>query len=150
MLPILTYETETWRLTKGTTRKIKKPKWLAKKMSNRVTDHKTIMWIKQHTKVIDAVEQIASLKWKWAGHLAIQDDDRWTKWILQWWPIDSRRSWGKSLTRLRDNIVKWTGISCIRATQDRSRWKYLSSNIGLSWYRETKRLHSIASYSHLV
>ena len=34
----------------------------------------------------DVVEKAKSLKWKWAGHVAIMSNGRWSKRVSEWTP----------------------------------------------------------------
>lgn len=36
------------------------------------------------TRVADILSRLASLKWRWAGHLARSNDERWTKKVVLW------------------------------------------------------------------
>ena len=42
-------------------------------------DKKTYKLIRQQTMVTDIINRIERLKWKWAGHVVRQKDNRWTK-----------------------------------------------------------------------
>ena len=45
---------------------------------------------------------VKRIKWKCARHIARLKDDRWTKLITKWQPIDKMRKQGRQLTRWAD------------------------------------------------
>jgi len=58
-------------------------------------DRKTAKWIREKTGVRDIVEDIAKLKWNWAGHAARQQDNRWTIRLTSWVPREYKRRTSK-------------------------------------------------------
>lgn len=38
------------------------------------------------------VERIASKKVEWTGHVARRDENRWSKRVIQWWPVDKNEN----------------------------------------------------------
>ncbi|XP_026327864.1 uncharacterized protein LOC113236093 [Hyposmocoma kahamanoa] len=90
VLPILTYGAEV--ATKEYMHKIKvaqrtmKRTMLGISLVDRISD----VDIRQRTRVIDVGMRIASLKWRWAGHVAKQDDDRWIKAVTELYPVGAR------------------------------------------------------------
>ena len=42
-------------------------------------DRKRSTWIREQTKVTDIIEVIKEQKWRWAGHIARREDNRWNK-----------------------------------------------------------------------
>jgi len=49
-------------------------------------------WIRAKTGVKDIVQVIKKPKWRWAGHVARMNDNRWTKRITDWCPYKYKRS----------------------------------------------------------
>jgi len=43
------------------------------------------------TKVDDDIEHIARQKWRWVGHVTRQDNDKWTRRIVQWRPRQHKK-----------------------------------------------------------
>ncbi|CAG9827487.1 unnamed protein product, partial [Diabrotica balteata] len=72
-------------------------------------DRKTNKDIRNRTKVKDAVEQAAKLKWKWAGDNERLKDGRWNKEIGNWRPYKAKRLRGRPQMRWSDNIKKTAG-----------------------------------------
>ena len=51
--------------------------------------------IRKRTKIIDIIEYTLKQKWKWAGHIARLEDNRWTKRCTEWQPRRVKRSRGR-------------------------------------------------------
>ena len=67
--------------------------------------------IRAKTNIKDVVKFAAKQKWKWAGHVARLNDNRWTKRITDWQPRYGKRSRGRQAKRWRDDIVQMKGIT---------------------------------------
>ena len=73
-------------------------------------------------------------KWKWVGHIARMNDNRWTKRLTEWTQRTGSRNRGRQKTRWRDEIVKFAGNTWSRAAQDRQKWHQLEEVFALhSW-----------------
>ena len=48
--------------------------------------------IRKRTKIIDIIEYTRKQKWRWAGHIARIEDNRWTKRCTEWQPMRGKRS----------------------------------------------------------
>jgi hypothetical protein len=87
--------------------------------------------IRRRTKVTDILTRLASLKWRWAGHLARRDDERSAKSIIIW------RSWlamcprGRPPTFWTDDLVETAGINWMQNAQDRKMWRGMEEAIVL-------------------
>lgn len=67
--------------------------------------------VKQSIKVIfAATNQIGSLKWQWAGHVA-RHTENWMGYITRWRPRRERRSTGRPQQRWDDEIKKVSGFN---------------------------------------
>lgn len=127
LLPCLTYACQTWPLTKKTLNKLKvcqrgmERSYLGLKLRDRVKNKS----IRKVTKATDAVKQALRLKWKWAGHTQRTRDERWTKIVTEWYPMDSTRRKGRPLSRWSDDIKKTAGCYWGRKAKDRETWKTL-------------------------
>ena len=75
------------------------------------------------TKVKDIVQVVKQLKWRWAGHVARMNDNRWTKRLTDWHPYGEKRSRKRPDTRWKDEIEKFAGVAWQRLAQDRQLWK---------------------------
>ena len=76
VLPTMTYGCQTWSLTKATTQRLR--------TAQRAMERKMLK-AKLKDK-IPVVKFAAKQKWKWAGHVARLNDNRWTKRITDWQP----------------------------------------------------------------
>ena len=135
IIPTITYGCQTWTLTEKIMRKIRttqramERKMLGIKLQDKVPNNK----IRQQTGTMDIAENILRLKWKWAGHLARTQDNRWTKRCTEWQPREGKRSRGRPQTRWRDDIRKAGGPTWSRTAKDRQRWRALSEGYIQQW-----------------
>ena len=73
-----------------------------------------VEWIQRATKeaeqlmskhdILDWVTLQRSRLWRWAGRVALQDDERWSHEVLHWEPLGSRVR-GRPRTRWTDQII---------------------------------------------
>lgn len=81
--------------------------------------------IRANTNAIDALSHSQKMKWKWAGHIARLQDDRWTKTVTFWTGPLARRYRGRRFTRWEDDIKKITGPQWKKIALEREKWKAL-------------------------
>ncbi|KAL3283461.1 hypothetical protein HHI36_006605 [Cryptolaemus montrouzieri] len=135
VLPVMTYGAETLTLTKKSANKVRVAQramercmlglYLRDRISNDI--------IRQRSGVEDGISRIATLKWKWAGHLARTTDGRWTKKILEWRPRhEAKRSIGRPPTRWSDDI-KRIQTNWIQTAQNRRMWHSLREAYVQQW-----------------
>ena len=86
-------------------------------------DRKRSTWIRESNKVRDIIQVVKQLKWRWAGHVARMNDNRWTKILTDWHPYNEKRSRKRPDTRWKDEIEKFAGVAWQRLTQHRQLWK---------------------------
>ena len=86
-------------------------------------DRKTNQWIRDQTRLEDIVVVVKRLKWKWAGHVVRMNDNRWTKIITEWLPIENRRKRAMPKTRWVEELHKSEGVKWMRTEVDRRLWK---------------------------
>ena len=65
------------------------------------------------------------LKWRWAGHVARLNDDRWTSTLTLWRGPAGLRKKGRPITRWKDDIVKEAGKKWITTAKNREKWQSL-------------------------
>ena len=125
VLPVLTYGMETSVLTKRVTHKLAVTQRAMERrmLGISLRDRRTNVWIRERTKVVDVVERVATLKWRWAGHVARYPGTRWTKKIIEWQPRQGRRGVGRPRARWMDDIRRLAGSTWSRDAQDREEWK---------------------------
>jgi len=81
----------------------------------------------------DIVQVVNQQKWRWAGHVARMNSNRWTKKITNSHPYNEKRSRKRPDTRWRDEIEKFAGIAWQRLAQDRQLWKELGKAFVQQW-----------------
>ncbi len=101
ILPVLTYGSKTWRLTKKLERKLRSAQRGMKRRMLGITwrDRKRALWIKEQTKFADILMTIKSKMWTWAGHVMRRRDSRWTTRVREWQPKNGRRNQGRQSVR---------------------------------------------------
>ena len=131
ILPAMTYGCETWKLTKSSENKLRIAQRAMERAMLGVTlrDRKRSTWIRGKTRVKDIIQIIKQQKWRWAGHLARRDDNRWTKRLTDWCPWDCKRSRKRPDTRWRDEIEKFAGRSWQRLARSMGDGKGLCSAV---------------------
>lgn len=95
VIPILTYETETWVFAKRTVYKLQVTQRYMDRMILSITlkDKKPLQWIRQKTKMEDTGNTVMRMKWRRAGHVSHMEPNRWT-WIqLNGNHGDKSRTW---------------------------------------------------------
>ena len=73
--------------------------------------------------VVDVVGQVATMKWRWADHVARCKDERWNKRLLCWRPRALTRSVGWPQSRWHDDIRRHAGSNWMRVTRERETWR---------------------------
>ncbi len=135
ILPVLTYGSETWHLTKELERKLRNAQ---RGMERRVLgrtwrDKKRASWIMEQTKVEDILMTVKNKKRTWARHVMCRCDNRWTMRVTEWQPRNCRRNHGRQRVKWRDEIRAFTGPSWTSLTSDRERWRMLGKAFVLQW-----------------
>ena len=70
----------------------------------------------------DILQKVKKAKWRWAGHVARREDNRWTKRITEWQPRKGKRKRGRQKRRWRDDLTSYLGTEWARQARDRDRW----------------------------
>ena len=89
--------------------------------------------IRAKTNIKDVVKFAAKQKWKWAGHVARLNYNRWTKRITDWQPRYGKRSRGRQVKRWRDDIVQMKGMTLGRDAGQRDDWRRDAEGYILQW-----------------
>ena len=53
--------------------------------------NKKLIYIQKKKQLKNITYLIKKLKWNWAGHIVRLSDERWTKIVTEWWPIEGKR-----------------------------------------------------------
>jgi hypothetical protein len=137
ILPVSTYGLETKALNKNMAQRL----WVMQRAMERrmlgisIRDRIRNDEIRRRTKVKDVVEKYASLKWRWAGHVARRQDGRWTKRIILWRPRLNSRQRGRPPTRWTDDIISTAGHNWVVKAQDRKSWRDMEEAYVQEWMR---------------
>ncbi|KAA5662277.1 hypothetical protein F3G60_33305 [Pseudomonas aeruginosa] len=82
-------------------------------------------YIREKTKLIDALRYALTQKWRWAGHLARYTDKRWTLEITTWEGPAGKRRRGRPRSRWIDEITAATGKEWRNKAKEREEWSKL-------------------------
>jgi len=102
----MTYGCETWKLTKQVENLLRVAQRAMERAILGITlrDRKRSTWIREKTKVKDIVQVVKQQKWRFVGHVARMNDNRWTKRLTDWHPYNEKRSRKRPDTRWKDEI----------------------------------------------
>ena len=93
------------------------------KKQDRITaDH-----IRSRTKCEDVLEKIGKLKWRWAGKVMRQSDERWTKRVSEWTPREGKRKRGRPRKRWASDLEDFKN-DWHRFVYDKNSWSYLGNH----------------------
>ncbi|GFO28611.1 endonuclease-reverse transcriptase [Plakobranchus ocellatus] len=97
----MTYGCQTWTLNKQLCHKLQTAqRAMERKMLNiKLKDRIPTIEIRKKTQVIDVVQYIQRQKWRWAGHIAREKDNRWTKRWTEWQSRSGKRDRGRPEAR---------------------------------------------------
>ena len=125
ILPSMTFGCQTWSLSKAMGQKLRTAQRAMERnmLDLKIKDKFPYTEIKKRTRVQDIVQFVLKQKWKWAGHVARLDDNRWTQRVTEWQPREGRRSRGRQRKRWRDNLVQLKGVTWRHDAQHRQRWR---------------------------
>ena len=92
VLPAITYDCQTWSLTKAFVKKLEtSQRAMERRMLNvKLEDRIPNTTIRQITRVTDIVQYVTNTKWKWTGHIARMKDNRWTIRSTEWKTVGVR------------------------------------------------------------
>ncbi|CAM4690395.1 unnamed protein product [Leuciscus chuanchicus] len=124
VLPAMLYGAETWTMTAADRLKLAVTERAIERRMIGVqqTDHVRNEQLRAMTRVDDAVDLANKAKKRWAGHLMRRTDERWTREVTVWLPIDIKRPRGRPATRWRDSLRQDLGHNWMRLAQDRQTW----------------------------
>lgn len=139
VLPCLIYGSETWTLDALT---IKKLRVAVRGMERSMIginrrDRKTNKWIREKTGLRDVGEIVHTRKWSWMGHIIRTTDNRWTKRLIEWWPINQLRNRGRPKTSYDHEMKKVCGENTWRRVAlDRKEWQRMGKVYASVWLKE--------------
>lgn len=135
IMPVATYGLETMAMTKKTANRLRIMQRAMERamLGISLRDRKRNEEIRERTKVVDIIERIAELKWQWVGHVARQDQTKWSNRLTHWRPRETKRSTGRPQTRWLDDIKKQAGNRWFQMAQDRTAWKNMKEAYVQEW-----------------
>jgi len=135
IIPVLSYGAETWTTTRKLEKKLRVTERAMERIMIGVTrkDRVTNQNLREKTNVQDIIKEIKIKKWRWAGHLARQHDNRWTARISNWTPRTCVRRRGRPSRRWTDELREFAGVTWQRRAQDRLKWKIDEEAFLLQW-----------------
>ena len=125
VLPVMLYGAQTWSLTEKQKKKLAvcQRKMERKIMGINLKQKIRNDIIRKKTRVMDVLATAKKLKWKWGGHVARMEHNRWAMATTIWDPRIGKRSVGRQKTRWCSEFQNVTGTQWTRAAQDRQWWK---------------------------
>ncbi|GFN88089.1 endonuclease-reverse transcriptase [Plakobranchus ocellatus] len=110
-MPTITYVCQTWTLNKQLCHKLQTAQRAMerKMLSIKLKDRIPTVEIRKKDPVIDVVHYIQRQKWRWAGHIAREKDNRWTKRCSEWQSRSGRRDRGRPEARWMNHIRRAAG-----------------------------------------
>ena len=76
---------------------------------------------------------IKDQKWRWAGHVARREDNRWNKRLTDGTPREGKRDRRRPDRRLRDEIEKTADATRQQLAKSRESWKRLREALVQQW-----------------
>src|SRR5271163_227249 len=86
-------------------------------------DRQNNKWVRQQTGLQDIIGRIKQITWQWAGHLARITDNRWTKAVMEWIPLDNKKKRARPKMRWVNDMNKYIGVTWMRVEKDWIAWK---------------------------
>ena len=135
VLPVITYGLETTAITRKVAEQLRVTQRAMERVMLGFTLRDKIRnsQLRDKTRITDVIERVASLKWRWIGHIARQDSERWTHKITFWRPRETRRSVGRPQKRWIDDVKEAAGRQWMRTARDRKAWKDMEETYIRHW-----------------
>ena len=92
------------------------------------------IYLKTRAKQVGVIAR--TLKFKYAGHLYREDNQKWNKVLTSWVPHQGKRRRGRPKTRWSDELRRELGKSWERKTKNRQDWKSLVHTYAQKWAAE--------------
>ncbi|KAI5733823.1 hypothetical protein M8J76_016373 [Diaphorina citri] len=86
--------------------------------------------IEEDFKLPDIIKEAKKMKWRWAGHVARMNSQRWALKISNWTPYNNKRKRGRKRKRWRDELRK-IGVNWQTKARHRKSWEEIMETIGL-------------------
>ncbi|GFO47340.1 endonuclease-reverse transcriptase [Plakobranchus ocellatus] len=131
----MTYGCQTWTLNKQLCHKLQtaqramERKMLKIKLKDRIPK----IEIRKKMQVIVEVQYIQRQKWRWAGHILREKDNRSRQKDTQSGNQGQEEERGRPEARWMDDIRRAAGLQWQRKAQDRRKWKTSAEGYILQW-----------------
>ena len=108
ILPVMTYGCKSWALNNAMMEKLAVAQRKMERIMLGITlrDRKRNTWTRQETGVSHITKTIRKAKHRWAGHIALLFDNRWTIRATEWTPRFWTRKQGRPKPRWRDDLTR--------------------------------------------
>lgn len=138
ILPVATYGLETMAITRKTAEELRVAQRAMERAMLGISLREKIpnTEIRRRTGVTDIMEQIARQKWRWTGHIARRDEERWEHRLTFWRPRGTKRSIGRPKKRYTDDVAAIAGRQWMRVARDREAWKGLEEAYIQHWMNQ--------------
>ncbi|KAJ4439579.1 hypothetical protein ANN_07706, partial [Periplaneta americana] len=148
VMPTLLYGCQTWSLTEKQKKQLQVcQRRMERKILNvSLRDRLRNEEIRRRTKMRDVVERAENLKWKWGGHVACMDHQKWTNRTTMWDPREGRQHVGRQKTRWADYFRTRAGSQWSRVARDREVWRQLAPNMNQQAPDRTERQRQSLGY----
>ncbi|KAI5717819.1 hypothetical protein M8J77_011797 [Diaphorina citri] len=130
--PSLLYGCQVWATTKELERKLKTTqlKMMRSAAGLTLADRIRNETIEEDFKLPDIIKEAKKMKWRWAGHVARMNSQRWALKISNWTPYNNKRKRGRKRKRWRDELRK-IGVNWQTKARHRKSWEEIMETIGL-------------------
>ena len=125
VLPVLNYGCEVWTIRECDRQKLQTTQ---RAMERRVLNIRLVQkvassTIRQRTQFKDAYIDALQRKFRWAGHVARYEDNRWTNRTTFWWPYNFKRPRGRPADRWRKLMQDKMGKNWHQLARNRTVYK---------------------------
>lgn len=131
VLPTLLYGCQTWNLTAKLkyTLQVCQRKMERKILGITLKDRISNTTLQAISSTTDPAQQAIRKKWKWGGHVARIQDDRWTIKTTMWDPYTGKRQRGRPRRRWADIFKERAGAQWSRVARCRKSWRTMESQL---------------------
>lgn len=129
--PVLLYGCQTWSLRSQQKNKLQicQRKMQRKILGISLRDRIPNTTIQQLAQTTDVAQTATQSKWKWGGHIARLQDNRWTYKSTVWDTRIGQRTQGRPRRRWEDIFKDHAGHQWTRIARDREEWKSLGRQL---------------------
>lgn len=123
--PTITYGSQTWALTNSDNQllQVAQRKMERSMLGVTIKDKIRNEDLRKRSKMADISIKCSKQKWRWAGHVARMNDNRWTKRTTEWYPRQNTRNRGRQRKRWHDDLMKLLGTNWTQIARNKNLWK---------------------------